>query len=72
MHGNWTLTSLEYDLVSNPIQQEQQLDFREFWSFSRSNSPIFSRMSGWTRSAKISRTQGVLAAEEGQNQVMKN
>ena len=69
--GSWTLTFLDFDLVSNPIQQEQQLDFREFRLFSRANSPIFSRTSGWTQIAKISRMQGVLAADEGLNQVMK-
>ena len=72
MLGSWTLTSLEYHLVSNPIQREQQLDFHEFRLFSRSNSPIFSRTFGWTRILKISRTQGVPAAEEGLNQVMKS
>ena len=60
-----TLTSLEYDLLSSAIQQEQQLDFREFRLFSRVNSPIFSRTSGWTRFAKVSRAQGVPAAKGG-------
>ena len=62
-----TLTLLEYDLVCSPLQQEQQLDFREFRLFSRVNSPIFSRTSGWTRIAKVSRAQGVPAAKEGLN-----
>ena len=62
-----TLTSLEYDLLSSAIQREQQLDFREFRLFSRANSPIFSRTSGWTRIAKVSRAQGVPAAKEGLN-----
>ena len=47
------------------------MDFREFRLFTRANSPIFSRTSVWTRIAIISRTQGVPAAEEGLNQVMK-
>jgi len=67
-----TLISLEYDLLSSAIQREQQMDFREFRSFTRVNSPIFSRMSGWTRIAIISRAQGVPAVEEGMNQVMKS
>ena len=46
MLGSSTLTLLEYDLVSNPIQREQQFDFREFRLFSKANSPIFSRTSG--------------------------
>ena len=67
-----TLTSLEYDLLSSAIQREQQLDFREFRLFSRANSPIFSRTSGWTRIAKVSRAQGVPAAKEGLNWLMKS
>ena len=67
MLGSLTLTSFEYDLVSSPIQQEQQLDFRKFRLFTRANSPIFSRMSGWTRIARVSRVQGVPAAKEGLN-----
>ena len=67
-----TLTSLEYDLLCSGIQREQQLDFREFRLFTRANSPIFSRTSGWTRIAKISKAQGVPAAEEGLNRVMKS
>ena len=67
-----TLTSLEYDLLSSAIQREQQLDFREFRLFSRANSPIFLRTSGWIRIAKISRAQGVPATEEGLNRVMKS
>ena len=67
-----TLASLEYDLLSSAIQREQQLDFREFRLFSRANSPIFSRKSGWTRIAKVSRAQGVPAAKEGLNRVMKS
>ena len=67
-----TLTSLEYDLLSSAIQREQQLDFREFRLFTRANSPIFSRTSGWTRIAKVSRAQGVPAAKEGLNRVMKS
>ena len=62
-----TLTSHEYDLLSSAIQREQQLDFREFRLFSRANCPIFLRTSGWTRIA-----QGVPAAKEGLNRVMKN
>ena len=61
------LTSLEYNLLSSAIQREQQLDFHEFRLFSRANSPIFLRMSGWTRIAKVSRAQGVPAAKEGLN-----
>ena len=59
-------------VVSSRTQREQQLDFRELRSISRANSPTFSRASGWTRIAKISRTQGVPAAEEGLNQVIKS
>ena len=59
-------------VVSSRTQREQQLDFRELRSISRANSPTFSRASGWTRIAKISRTQGVPAAEEGQNRMMKS
>ena len=62
-----TLTSLEYDLLSSAIQREQQLDFCEFRLFTRANSPMFLRTSGRTRIGKISRTQGVPAAEEGLN-----
>ena len=72
MLGSLTLSSLEYDLISSPIQQEQQLDVREFRSLTRANSPIFSRTSGWTRIAKFSWTQGVPAADEGLNLVMKS
>ena len=72
MLGSSTLTLLEYNLACSPIQQEQRLDFPEFRSFTRANSPIFSRMSGWTRIAKISRVQGVPAAEEGFDRVIKS
>ena len=46
------------------------MDLREFRLFTRANSPIFSRTSGWIRIAKISRAQGVPATEEGLNRVM--
>ena len=54
-------------VLSSPIQQEQQLDFREFRSFTRALSQISWRTSGLTRIAKIAGMQAVLAAKEGQN-----
>ena len=72
MLGSSTLTSLEYDLVSNHIQRGQQLDFRELSSFTREIVLFFHVRLVGPKSQKNSRTQGVPAAEEGLNRVMKS
>ena len=54
------------------IQRKQQLDSREYGLYTNENKSYFSRMPGWTDIAQISRTQGVPAAVEGQDRIMKN